>query len=187
MRLVLLGPNGSGKGTQAKMLRSELGIPHISTGELFRAAVSAGTEIGLAAQAMVAKGELVSDDLVAALLAQRLAEPDAAKGYILDGYPRTLSQALALDTLLEAADQTLDRVIELIVPDDVVLARCEIRFTAQHRPDDDPAVVRERLRIYRTQIPPIVELYSGRGILTEIDGIGEAAEILHRILAALSR
>ncbi|MET9487124.1 adenylate kinase [Nocardia sp. NPDC006630] len=187
MRLVILGPNGSGKGTQAKMLKRELGVPHISTGELFRAAMRDGTPVGLQAAAMVAAGELVPDDLVLRILGERLAESDAAGGYILDGYPRTGAQAAALDELLAGADRAVDSVIELAVPDAVIIERCEIRFAAQHRSDDDPAVVRERLALYRSHIPAITGHYADRGIMTTIDGIGDATAVLHRILAALPR
>ncbi|WP_327139787.1 adenylate kinase [Nocardia sp. NBC_01327] len=185
MRLVILGPNGSGKGTQAEMLKRELGVPHISTGELFRAAMRDGTPVGLEAAAMVAAGELVPDDLVLKILGDRLAESDAAGGYILDGYPRTGAQAGALDDLLAAGDRALDRVIELAVSDDVIIGRCEIRFAAQHRTDDDPEVVRERLALYRNHIPAITAHYADRGIMTTIDGIGETTAVFQRILAAL--
>ncbi|MCU1648593.1 MAG: adenylate kinase [Nocardia sp.] len=187
MRLVILGPNGSGKGTQAKMLKQELGVPHISTGELFRAAMRDGTPVGLAAGAMVAAGELVPDELVLKILGERLAETDAAGGYILDGYPRTGPQAAALDELLTATDRALDRVVELAVPDDVIIGRCEIRFAAQHRTDDDPAVVRERLALYRSHISTITAHYADHGIMTTIDGLGDVTAVFERILAALPR
>ncbi|MEC3917235.1 adenylate kinase [Nocardia sp. CDC160] len=185
MRLVILGPNGSGKGTQAKLLKDELGIPHISTGELLRAAARDGTALGREAAPMVESGGLVPDDLVLKMLDERLAAPDAAQGFILDGYPRTLSQAEALDELL--TDRPLDRVIELDVADEVILQRCAARFAIEHRRDDDPEVVRSRLALYRTNIPPIIARYRQRGIVATIDGTGEIEEIFQRIRAALSK
>ncbi|MFI5775527.1 adenylate kinase [Nocardia sp. NPDC051570] len=185
MRVVILGPNGSGKGTQAKLLTDELRVPHISTGELFRAVVRAATPVGLAAKAKVQAGELVPDELVLTILGDRLDEPDAARGYILDGYPRTLDQAVALDRLLADSGRTLDRAIELTVPDEVILERCRIRYAEQHRADDDPEVVRGRLALYRKHIPAIVDRYASRDVLTTIDGTGEPAAVFDRVLGAL--
>ncbi|MVU82581.1 adenylate kinase [Nocardia sp. ET3-3] len=187
MRLVILGPNGSGKGTQAKLLKDELAIAHISTGELLRAAVAAGTPLGREAEQMVESGGLVPDDLVLKMLDERLAEADASRGFILDGYPRTLAQARALDTLLTRTGRMLDRVVELEVSDTVILERCAARFAIEHRRDDDPEVVRSRLALYRTNIAPIVEYYRPRGLVATIEGTGEVDDILARILATVPK
>ncbi|AYF75684.1 adenylate kinase [Nocardia yunnanensis] len=185
MRSAIVGPNGSGKGTQATLLVRHFGIAHISTGELLRAAVAAGTPLGRAVAPLVASGALVPDELVLRILGERLAETDTAAGFLLDGYPRSLAQAEALDTLLAATGRDLDRVIELSVPDEVILRRCAERFAIEHRPDDDPEVVRSRLTLYRTNIPPILERYRDR--LVTVDGTGEVETIFQAILAALSR
>jgi len=155
MRIVFFGPNGSGKGTQATLLKNELGIPHISTGDLLRAAVKAGTPLGIKAKAVMDAGQLVSDDIVLGMLEERITQPDAKGGFILDGYPRNLAQCAALEDLLARIGQPLDVAIKLDVPDSAILARCEIRFAAEHRADDDPAVVRKRLEVYRAQTAPV--------------------------------
>ncbi|MFE3188055.1 adenylate kinase [Nocardia sp. NPDC059240] len=186
MRLVIVGPNGSGKGTQAELLKKELGIAHISTGEMLRAAVAAGTPLGREAEPLLAAGALVPDELVLKMLDARLAEPDTARGFLLDGYPRTLAQAEALDVLL-ATDRALDQVIELAVADEVILERCAARFAVEHRPDDDPEVVRARLALYRTNIPPIIARYRERKLVTTVDGAGAVDEIFGHILAAVPR
>ncbi len=146
MRLVLLGAPGSGKGTQAARLKAEFGVPHISTGDMLRAAVKAGTPLGLKAKAVMDAGQLVSDDILLGMLEERLVQADAKSGFILDGYPRNLAQADALDHLLTKIGQPLDAVVKLDVPNEVIIGRCEIRFAAEHRHDDDPAVVRDRLQ-----------------------------------------
>src|SRR5215469_11969718 len=155
MRIVFFGPNGSGKGTQAALLKAELNVPHISTGDLLRAEKKAGTPLGLKAKAIMDAGQLVSDEIVLGILESRLAQPDTRNGFILDGYPRNLAQCAALEDLLARIKQPLDVAIELNVPDEVILRRCEIRFQAEHRADDDPAVVRKRLQVYREQTHPV--------------------------------
>jgi adenylate kinase len=185
MRIVLLGAPGSGKGTQAKRLKAELGIAHISTGDLLRAAVKAGTPLGLKAKAVMEAGQLVSDDIVLGLLEERLAEADTQPGYILDGYPRNLAQANALDALLARLQQPLDAVLKLNVPDADIVKRCEIRFEQEHRADDNPETVRKRLAVYAEQTAPVADFYARRGVLTEIDGVGEIDAIGGRLLAAL--
>ncbi|HET7932444.1 MAG TPA: adenylate kinase [Rhodanobacteraceae bacterium] len=185
MRIVLLGAPGSGKGTQAKRLKAELGIAHISTGDLLRAAVKAGTPLGLKAKAVMEAGQLVSDDIVLGLLEERLAEADTRAGYILDGYPRNLAQANALDALLARLQQPLDAVLKLNVPDADIVKRCEIRFGQEHRADDNPETVRKRLAVYAEQTAPVADFYARRGVLTEIDGVGEIDAIGGRLLAAL--
>jgi adenylate kinase len=185
MRIVLLGAPGSGKGTQAKRLKVELGIAHISTGDLLRAAVQAGTQLGLKAKAVMEAGQLVSDDIVLGLLEERLGQADTQPGFILDGYPRNLAQADALDRLLARLGQPLDAVVKLNVPDADIVSRCEIRFEQEHRADDNPDTVRKRLAVYAEQTAPVADFYRQRGLLTEIDGVGEIPAIGDRLLAAL--
>lgn len=185
MRIVLLGAPGSGKGTQAKRLQSELGLAHISTGDLLRAAVKAGTPLGLKARAVMEAGQLVSDDIVLGLLEERLAAADTEPGFILDGYPRNLAQANALDGLLARLRRPLDAVVKLNVPDAAIVRRCEIRYEQEHRADDNPDTVRRRLAVYAEQTAPVADFYARRGLLTEIDGIGAIEAIGDRVLAAL--
>jgi adenylate kinase len=185
MRIVLLGAPGSGKGTQAKRLKVDLGIAHISTGDLLRAAVKAGTPLGLKAKAVMESGQLVSDDIVLGLLEERLAQSDTKPGFILDGYPRNLAQANALDELLARVGQPLDAVVKLNVPDAAIVKRCEIRFEQEHRADDNPETVRKRLAVYAEQTAPVADFYAQRELLTEIDGVGEIEAIGDRVLATL--
>ena len=186
MRLVLLGPPGSGKGTQAARLKVALAVPHISTGDMLRAAVAAGTPTGLKAKAVMDAGKLVSDDILLAMLEERLSQDDVKNGFILDGYPRNLAQADALDHLLAKIGQPLDAVVKLDVPNEVIIARCEIRFAAEHRKDDDPAVVRDRLKVYAEQTAPVADFYSRRGKLQVVDGVGELEEVTARVKRALA-
>ena len=185
MRIVLLGAPGSGKGTQAKRLMVDLDIAHISTGDLLRAAVKAGTPLGLKAKAVMEAGQLVSDEIVLGLLEERLAQADTKSGFILDGYPRNLAQANALDALLARVGQPLDAVVKLNVPDAAIVKRCEIRFEQEHRADDNPETVRKRLAVYAEQTAPVADFYARRGLLTEIDGVGAIEAIGDRVLAAL--
>lgn len=185
MRLVLLGAPGSGKGTQAAILKSTFGIPHISTGDLLRGHVARDTELGRKAKAVMEAGQLVSDDLVLGMLEDRLAEDDAKPGFILDGYPRNLVQADALGVLLARIGQPLDVVIKLNVPHEAILERCAKRFAEQGRKDDDPEVVRGRLAVYAEQTAPVAEFYTRAGKLVEVDGVGELADVTARILAAV--
>jgi len=185
MRIVFFGPNGSGKGTQAALLKAELNVPHISTGDLLRAEKAAGTPLGLAAKAVMDAGKLVSDEIVLGILEVRLAQPDVHNGFILDGYPRNLAQCAALEELLARIRQPLDIAIELNVPDEVILKRCEIRFAAEHRADDDPAVVRKRLQVYREQTHPVATHFADMGKMVTVDGVGKVDEVFKRILAVL--
>ena len=187
MRIVFFGPNGSGKGTQATLLKDELKVPHISTGDLLRAAVKAGTPLGLKAKAVMEAGQLVSDEIVLGMLEERLAQPDVGNGFILDGYPRNLAQCAALETLLDRLGQPLDVAIKIDVPDSAILSRCEIRFAAEHRKDDDPAIVRKRLDVYREQTEPVAEHFAQIGKLKTVDGVGNVDQVFQRILAALPR
>ena len=187
MRIVFFGPNGSGKGTQAALLKAELAVPHISTGDLLRAAVKAATPLGLKAKAVMESGHLVSDEIVLGMLEERLGEADVNAGFILDGYPRNLAQCAALETLLDRLGQPLDIAIKLHVPDSAILSRCEIRFAAEHRKDDDPAIVRKRLEVYRAQTEPVAEHFAQLDKLKTVDGVGSVEEVFARILAALPR
>jgi adenylate kinase len=187
MRLVLLGAPGSGKGTQAEILRTELGVPHVSTGDLLRAAVKAGTPLGLKAKAVMEAGQLVSDDIVLAMLEERLAQPDAAGGFILDGYPRNLAQCEALERVLARIGQPLEVAIKLDVPHELIVDRIAGRAAKEARKDDTPETVRERLRVYSEQTEPVAAHFAALGKLTTVDGVGELAEVSRRILAALPR
>jgi adenylate kinase len=185
MRLVLLGAPGSGKGTQAARLKADLNVPHISTGDMLRAAVAAGTPLGVKAKAVMDAGQLVSDDILLGMLEERLAQDDARNGFILDGYPRNLAQADALDHLLSRIGQPLDAVVKLEVPSEAIIGRCQIRFQAENRADDNPDTVRKRLGVYAEQTAPVAEFYARRGKLQVVDGVGELDEVTARIKRAL--
>lgn len=186
MRLVFLGAPGSGKGTQAARLREHYAIAHVSTGDLLRLAVHAATPLGLAAKAVMESGQLVSDAIVLGLLEERLSRADTAAGFILDGYPRNLAQAQALDELLARIGQPLDAVVLFEVPAEVIVGRCELRYAAEGRADDHPETVRKRLAVYREQTAPVAEFYRTRGDLVSVDGVGPVDEVFQRITAALS-
>ena len=185
MRIVFLGAPGSGKGTQATRLRTELGLAHISTGDLLRAAVSAGTPLGLKAKAVMESGNLVSDEIVLAMLEERIALADARPGFILDGYPRNLAQCEALEGLLERLRQPLDVAILLAVPSELLFERLAGRAAAEGRKDDKPETVRERLRVYEAQTAPVVEHFRALGTLVEVDGVGSMDEVYARIRGAV--
>lgn len=186
MRLVLLGAPGSGKGTQATRLKAELGVPHISTGDMLRAAVAAGTPMGVQAKAVMASGQLVSDDILLGMLEDRLALPDVEPGFILDGYPRNLLQAAALDQLLVRIGQPLDAVLKLDVQKNIIVERCRTRFLAERRADDNPDTVSRRLAIYAEQTAPVAEFYARSGKLQVVDGVGALDEVTERLRLALS-
>jgi adenylate kinase len=187
MRLVLLGAPGSGKGTQAARLKADLHVPHISTGDMLRAAVAAGTPLGLKAKAVMDAGQLVSDEILLGMLEERLAQDDARNGFILDGYPRNLAQADALDHLLARIGQPLDAVVKLEVPSEAIIGRCQIRFQAESRADDNPETVRKRLGVYAEQTAPVADFYARRGKLQVVDGVGELDDVTARIKRALER
>lgn len=186
MRLVLLGAPGSGKGTQAAMLKAELKVPHISTGDLLRAAVKAGTPLGLKAKLVMEAGKLVSDDIVLGMLEERITQPDADGGFILDGYPRNLAQCEALEALLARIGQPLDVAIKLKVPSELIVDRIAGRAAAEGRKDDTPETVRERLRVYSEQTAPVAEHFAALGRLRIVDGVGEVDAVFKRIVDALS-
>jgi adenylate kinase len=209
MRLVLLGPPGAGKGTQAERIAARYGIPHLSTGDMLREAVAADTEVGRRAKAIMEVGQLVPDEVMNRLVAERLAQPDAARGFVLDGFPRTLAQARALDDLLEQRDQRLDAVLELTVEDDALVDRISGRFACARcgagyhdrfkrpkvegvcdvcggrefvrREDDKPETVRARLKAYHEQTAPLLPYYRNKGLLIAVDGMAEIDDVTAQI------
>lgn len=185
MRLVLLGAPGSGKGTQATRLKEHLQVPHISTGDLLRAEVAAGSKLGREAKAVMDCGNLVSDEILLGMLEERLARPDTANGFILDGYPRNLAQAAALDKLLARIGQPMDFAVQLEVPTDLLVERIAGRATAEGRADDSPESVRNRLDIYDCQTAPVIDFYRQHGQLTVVDGVGSLDDVFNRIIEAL--
>lgn len=185
MRIVLLGAPGSGKGTQAALMVEELKLPHISTGELLRAAVKAGTELGLQAKAVMDRGELVSDDIMLGLIEERLGQADAGSGFILDGYPRNLAQAEALDTLLERLQQPVDEALQIDVDVEMVVGRIAKRAAEEGRSDDSEEVVRNRMKVYESQTAPVVDYYAQKGLLSRVLGVGTIDEVFQRIKAVL--
>ncbi len=185
MRIVLLGAPGSGKGTQAALMVEALGLPHISTGVLLRAAVAAGSPLGKAAKAVMDRGELVSDDIMLGLIEERLTDSDAAGGFILDGYPRNLSQAKALDVLLQRLDQPVEQALQIDVDQEEVVQRIAGRATAEGRSDDTEEVVRNRMRVYGEQTAPVADYYARQGLLTRILGKGSVDDVFQRIMAVL--
>lgn len=187
MRLVLLGPPGSGKGTQATRLKDELQIPHISTGDLLRAEVAAGSELGLAAKEVMARGELVSDEILLGMIRSRLSREDVANGFILDGYPRNVAQANALEALLADINQPLQAVVQLDVANELLVERIAGRAKAEGREDDNPESVRKRLQVYSDSTAPVIGFYQGRGSLAKVDGVGSLDEVFARIMAALGK
>jgi adenylate kinase len=179
VRLVLVGPPGAGKGTQAERLAQHLGVPHISTGDLFRANLKQMTPLGVEAKRYMDAGDLVPDEVTSNMVRARLAEPDAAKGFILDGFPRTLPQADTLDIMLEELGVDLDAVVEFAVSDDVVVER----LLGRGRSDDTEDVIRNRQKVYRDETAPLLEHYSTK--LVSVDGVGSMDEITQRLVGAL--
>jgi adenylate kinase len=183
MRLILLGPPGAGKGTQAQRLVKKYGIVQLSTGDMLRAAVAAGTPIGQRAKDIMARGELVPDDVVVAIVADRVDQPDAKKGFILDGFPRTVPQAVALERMLTAKEVKLDGVIELNVDTNILHKRIANRVAESKargealRPDDNPEVLRTRIETYRAQTAPLVDYYRSQGALRTVNGTAPIAEV----------
>jgi len=186
MRLIILGPPGAGKGTQAARIADHHGIPAISTGDIFRANIKNETPLGLQVKEILASGGYVSDDVTNAIVEDRLAQDDCSGGFLLDGYPRTLAQVAALDGMLAAHGTSLDHVLELTVDDDAVVARLLKRAESEGRADDTEEVIRERMAIYHRETRPLSDTYRERGLLVEVDGLGEVGQVTGRILAALT-
>ncbi len=188
MNLLVLGPQGAGKGTQAKRISAEHGIPHVSTGDMFRAAIAAGTPLGKQVEPILASGELVPDDLTVALIQERLAQPDATDGFVLDGFPRNLAQAEALDAMLGGIGRGLDAILFFDVPDEVGVERALSRAQIENRPDDTLEVIQRRLGIYHSETEPIVEHYRATGKLVPLHAdrtVEEVAAEIERALDAL--
>jgi adenylate kinase len=186
MRIVLLGAPGSGKGTQGEKLVAHFGIPKISTGDALRAARKAGTELGRRAQAAMDKGELVADEIVIGIVEERLAQPDAAKGFILDGFPRNISQAQVLDQMLVRIGQpAVGKAVHLTVDDEEIVRRLLDRATKEGRVDDKEDVIRHRIDVYNAETRPLLDYYRKQGKLVTVQGVGGLEEIFQRILAAL--
>jgi adenylate kinase len=192
MRLILLGPPGAGKGTQAVRIVERFGIPQLSTGDMLRAAVAAGSPVGLQAKAIMDRGELVSDDVVVGIIADRLEEPDARQGFILDGFPRTVAQAEAFDAMLAGRGLKLDRVIEFKVDENALVERIVKRARETEargepvRKDDNPEVFKTRLQAYRAQTAPLSAYYEGRGMLTPIDGMQPVDDVTQELFRAIA-
>jgi adenylate kinase len=186
VRVAFLGPPGSGKGTQAKLLARRLKVPAISTGDILRAAVRDRTPLGVQAEAAMEKGELVSDDLIVALIRERTAARDASAGFILDGFPRTLDQGRALEKLLSENEEGLSAVVNFGVPEAVLVERMLRRADAEGRTDDRPETIRERLRVYREKTEPLASFYRERDLLADVDGVGGVEEVAARVDEALT-
>ena len=184
-RLLIVGPQGSGKGTQGVRIAEEFGIPVISTGDVFRANIAEGTPLGKQVQAIVDEGRLVPDELTSEIVRDRLSQDDTADGFLLDGYPRNAVQVRHLEDFLSASGESLDAIIELAVPREESLERIRLRAAEQGRSDDTDAAIRHRLDIYERETAPILAAYGDRGIVDTIDGVGSLDDITTRIIAAL--
>jgi adenylate kinase len=185
MRLIIMGPPGAGKGTQAKFIAEHFKIPAISTGDIFRANVSEGTELGIEAKRYMDAGEYVPDEVTNLMVRNRIDEPDAVSGFLLDGYPRTLAQVEELDGMIRFSGHALDAVVCLTVDQDEIVARLLQRAQVEGRADDTEDVIRRRQQVYLEQTDPLIEVYASRGIVHEIDGLGEVNEVTQRIFDAL--
>ncbi len=186
MRLVLLGAPGSGKGTQAARLKEHLQVPHISTGDLLRAEVAAGSALGLQAKEIMARGDLVSDEILLGMLEDRLSRADTREGFILDGYPRNLAQADALGRLLARIGQPMEHAVQLEVDTDKLVDRLAGRAKAEGRADDNPESVRNRLNIYNDLTAPVIDFYRQQGMLKVVDGEGSMDEVFTRIVETVA-
>ncbi|MFP6661362.1 MAG: adenylate kinase [Myxococcota bacterium] len=184
-RILMLGAPGAGKGTQAEKLVARLGVPHISTGDMLRAAVAAETEVGKRAKAVMESGALVSDEIVTAIAEERLAQADTASGFVLDGFPRTAPQAHSLDGILSRLNVKLDACLALTVDVDAVVERLQRRAEIEGRADDNTDSVRRRMDVYEEQTAPLLEHYRSQGLLVEVSGVGEIAEVAASIEARL--
>ena len=187
MRMVLLGLIGAGKGTQAKLVAERRGLLHVSTGDMLREAVAQGTALGTQANDFMSRGELVPDELVIGMLLERISKPDAAAGFILDGFPRTVGQAEALQTALEAESQGIDTVPFIRVPEEMLLERIARRAEIEGRADDAPEVAQRRLREQSEGLEGVASFYGGRGALCDVDGVGSVDEVYERLDTELQR
>jgi adenylate kinase len=185
MRLIILGPPGAGKGTQAARLAERHGIPAISTGDIFRSNIKNGTELGRQVQALLASGAYVPDEITNAIVRDRLQQPDAARGFLLDGYPRTKAQVAELDSMLEAQGRRIDAVLELTADVDEVVQRLMKRAETEGRVDDTEDVIRHRQQVYVNETAPLADLYREHGVLRQVDGMGNVDEVAARLEAAL--
>ena len=185
MNLLVLGPQGSGKGTQAKRIAEDRGIPHVSTGDMFRAAIAEGTELGRKVEPILTRGDLVPDELTIELIRERLSQPDARDGFVLDGFPRNVVQAEALDSMLREIGRSLDAVLFFDLSDELALERILGRARAEGRDDDTPDVVARRLSIYHEQTEPVAEVYRARGILVPLHAERSIGDVAAEIAAAL--
>ena len=185
MNLLVLGPQGAGKGTQAKRIAAEYELPHVSTGDMFRAAIAAQTELGKRVEPILASGALVPDDVTVALIRERLGEPDAAAGFVLDGFPRNLAQAEALDDMLREIGRSLDAILFFDLPDSVATERMLRRAAEENRPDDTPEVIARRLEIYHSETEPIVEHYRATGKLVPLHAERPIEQVWVEIASAL--
>ena len=185
MRIVLLGAPGCGKGTQATFLVEQLNVPHISTGVVLRSAIKAGTELGRQAKVVMDRGELVSDDIMLRLIEERLSQDDAKAGFILDGYPRNMAQAEALDDLLTRLDKPLDEALQIDVNIEMAIKRIARRASEEGRSDDNEDIARNRMRVYSVQTAPVVDFYADQGVLSRVLGDGSKQEVFQRIMGVL--
>ena len=186
MRLIMMGPPGAGKGTQADIVCEGMSIPHISTGDIFRTNVTQGTALGIEAKRYMDAGEYVPDGVTNAMVRDRLAQADCSTGFLLDGYPRTIEQVGELDSMLAAQGAGIDAVVELTVDIDEVVQRLVKRAADQGRADDTEEVIRRRLEVFAEQTAPLTSLYASRGLLTQVSGMGDVADVTARIHAVLN-
>ncbi|MDR2896731.1 MAG: adenylate kinase [Propionibacteriaceae bacterium] len=185
MRMLIMGPPGAGKGTQGAKVAEEFGIPEISTGAIFRSNIANQTELGKIVKAIIDKGELVPDSLTVDLVADRLAQPDTAPGFLLDGFPRTVAQAEALEGILDKLGIKLDACLLLIVDGETLVARMMKRAAIEGRSDDNEETIRRRFEVYSAETEPLLALYRDKGLLVEVDGLGDVPVVHSRIVAAL--
>lgn len=185
MRLVLVGPPGAGKGTQAKRLADKFGIPAISTGDIFRANIAAGSELGKLAVSYTSAGKLVPDEVTNAMVRDRLEADDVTGGFLLDGYPRNVAQISALDDILADLGTSLNAVLEISVPDEEVVARLLKRAEIEGRADDTPDVIRHRQEVYNAETAPVTGAFAERGLLLSVDGVGDLDDVTQRLVGAL--